>query len=135
MQVSARAYYAWIKQPEPQENPRKMKNLKLKSGKFSMTLNRLRVPVVVGELHKAGFKAGRYEVRTLMRKLVLKPHYPNPDKPDPRWQSIFGQKEILGCTGKFGRSADSRPPECSCFGRFNKITFVGSSLYGIVIFT
>ena len=31
---------------------------------------------------------------------------------------IFGQKEILGCTGKFGRSADSRPPKCSCFGRF-----------------
>ena len=31
---------------------------------------------MVGELHKAGFKAGRYKVRTLMRKLGLKPRYP-----------------------------------------------------------
>jgi putative transposase len=31
---------------------------------------------LVGELHKAGFKAGRYKVRTFMRKLGLKPRYP-----------------------------------------------------------
>jgi transposase len=39
--------------------------------------------------------------------------YPKPDKPEPKRQLILGQKDILGCTGKFGRSADSRPPKCS----------------------
>ena len=31
---------------------------------------------MVGELHKEGFKVGRYKVRTLMKKLGLKPRYP-----------------------------------------------------------
>ena len=31
---------------------------------------------MVGELHKAGFKVGRYKVRALMKKWGLKPRYP-----------------------------------------------------------
>ena len=64
------------------------------------------------ELQRA-LKEGSYQPLPVKRVVI-----PKPDKPEPRRQRILGQKKILGCTGKFGRSTDSRPPECSCFGRF-----------------
>jgi hypothetical protein len=67
-------------------------------------------------------KTGKTQYRTLKGEdfcwLVLQHVLPNPDKPEPRRQRIFRQKEILGCTGKIGRSADSRPPKCFSLGRF-----------------
>jgi len=59
---------------------------------------------------------------------------PNPDKPEPRRQRILGQKEILGCTGKFGRSVRfTSSQNVPALAVLNEVTFVGSSPYGVVI--
>jgi hypothetical protein len=60
---------------------------------------------------------------------------PNPDKPEPRRQRIFGQKKILGCTGKLDDPPIHVPKNVPALAGLNEITFVGSSPYGIVIFT
>ncbi|MDD5266656.1 MAG: IS3 family transposase [Methylococcales bacterium] len=77
MQVSTSAYYAWAKQPETTETTKKNEKLETKIrqifDEFKQTYGSRRL---VGELHKAGFKVGRYKVRTLMKKLGLKPRYP-----------------------------------------------------------
>ena len=77
MQVSTSAYYAWTKQPEAIEKTKENEKLETKIREifddFKQTYGSRRL---VGELHKAGFKVGRYKVRTLMRKLGLKPRYP-----------------------------------------------------------
>jgi len=77
MQVSTHAYYARTKQPETTEKIKENEKLETKIrqifDEFKQTYDSRRL---VGELHKVGFKAGRYKVRTLMRKLGLKPRYP-----------------------------------------------------------
>ena len=77
MQVSTRVYYARTKQPETTEKTKENEKLDTKIrqifDEFKQTYGSRRL---VGELHKAGFKAGRYKVRTFMRKLGLKPRYP-----------------------------------------------------------
>ena len=77
MQVSTHAYYARTKQPETTEKTEENEKIETKIrqifDEFKQTCGSRRL---VGELHKAGFKAGRYKVRTLMRKLGLKPRYP-----------------------------------------------------------
>jgi hypothetical protein len=77
MQVSTSAYYAWTKQPETTEKTKEKKKLETKIRQifddFKQTYGSRRL---VGELRKAGFKVERYKVRTLMKKLGLKPRYP-----------------------------------------------------------
>ncbi len=77
MQVSTSAYYAGSKQPETTEKTNENKKLETKIRQilddFKQTYGSRRL---VGELHKAGFKVGRYKVPALMKKLGLKPRYP-----------------------------------------------------------
>ena len=68
MQVSTSAYYAWTKQPETTEKTKDNEKLETQTRQifddFKQTYGSRRL---VSELHKAGFKVGRYKVRTLMK--------------------------------------------------------------------
>ena len=77
MQVSTSAYYAWLKQPELsakiKENNRLETKLRQLFLEFKQVYGSRRLS---DELRKNGFKAGRYKVRSLMRRLRLQVRYP-----------------------------------------------------------
>lgn len=77
LEVSTSAYYSWIKQPETTDKIHETQRLEAKVRELfdefrqSYGLRRLS-----NELRKAGFNIGRYQTRTLMKRLGLIVRYP-----------------------------------------------------------
>jgi putative transposase len=68
MQVSTSAFYAWAKTPEDTNKKILQKQLEAKTIElFEDNKKVYGSRRLAGELHKAGFKVGRYKVRTLMK--------------------------------------------------------------------
>lgn len=77
MEVSTSAYYSWTKQPEMSEKTVQTTRLEAKVrelfDEFRQSYGSRRLP---DELRKAGFTIGRYQTRTLMKRLGLQVRYP-----------------------------------------------------------
>jgi hypothetical protein len=77
MEVSTSAYYSWTKQPETTEKILETKRLEAKIhelfDEFRQSYGSRRLS---NELRKAGFNIGRYQTRTLMKRLGLIVRYP-----------------------------------------------------------
>jgi putative transposase len=77
MEVSTSAYYAWTKQPEISEKTVQTTRLEAKVhelfDEFRQSYGSRRLS---DELRKAGFAIGRYQTRTLMKRLGLQVRYP-----------------------------------------------------------
>lgn len=77
MEVSASAFYAWIKKPRDNDRIRKREVLEGKARQLfyehKQTYGYRRLSDVLG---KAGIKSGYYQVRHLMTRLGLKARYP-----------------------------------------------------------
>lgn len=77
MQVSTSAYYAWLKAPHDDDNPRQDRKLAEKvrqifiDNKQSFGSRRL-----ADRLQKQGFAVGRFKTRRIMQELKLKVRYP-----------------------------------------------------------
>ncbi len=77
MEVSASAFYAWLKTPEDSDKARRKAALEAKARQLfnghKQTYGYRRLP---NELGKAGIESGHYQVRHLMGRLGLKARYP-----------------------------------------------------------
>lgn len=77
MEVSASAFYAWLKTPGDSEKAQRKAVLEAKARQLfndhEQTYGHRRLS---NELGKAGMKPGRYQVRHLMGRLGLRARYP-----------------------------------------------------------
>jgi putative transposase len=77
MEVSARAFYAWLKTPGDSEKAQRKTELEAKASQlFNDHKQTYGYRRLSNELGKAGIKSGHYRVRRLMVRLGLKARYP-----------------------------------------------------------